>query len=378
MSKKLCILGSTGSIGTQALEVADIQKDIEIMSLCANKNAELMQRQIRKYKPRRAAMMDYEAYKTLKTAAADTSTKILYGMDGFLECAGAMDTETVLVSIVGFTGLLPTIEAINAGKTIALANKETLVAGGSIVMPLAHRKNVNILPVDSEHSAIFQCSHNQHAKIAKILLTASGGPFFGKKNIADMTPKEALKHPNWSMGAKITVDSASMMNKGLEAIEASWLFDVPIDNIQVIIQRQSIIHSMVEYDDYSVIAQLSSPDMKLPISYALNYPERRYCATAPVDFWSLSSLTFDKPDFDTFPCLNLAYGAARTGGTAPAVLNSANEKAVELFLGGSITFGDIPILIKNALNAHTVINNPTLDDLIKADKETRAFVEGMI
>lgn len=369
--KNISILGSTGSIGTQTLEIAEINKDINVVALCANSNVELIEKQIRQFKPQYAAMMDENAAKELAVKVADLPVKVMSGLEGVCACATAPEADTVVTAVVGVIGLVPTIEAINAGKTIALANKETLVAGGSIVMPLAKEKGVKILPVDSEHSAIFQCIANSHVKPSKILLTASGGAFFGKskEEIENAKAEDALKHPNWDMGAKITIDSASLMNKGLEVIEATWLFDMPADDIEVIVQRQSIIHSMVEFEDNSVIAQLSAPDMRLPISYALTYPERKFCKTEKLDFFKLANLTFDRPDTDTFRCLALAYKAARAGGSMPAVMNAANEEAVRLFLKGKIKFGDISRMVEGEMDAHKLIYNPKLDDILAINRE---------
>lgn len=369
--KNISILGSTGSIGTQTLEVAEINKDFNIVALSANKNVSLIETQIRKFNPKYVAMMDENAAAELKTRVADLPVKVMAGIEGVCACATAAEADIVVTAVVGVIGLVPTIEAIKAGKDIALANKETLVAGGSIVMPLAKEKGVKILPVDSEHSAIFQCIANSHVKPSRILLTASGGAFFGKtkEEIENAEAAEALKHPNWDMGAKITVDSATLMNKGLEAIEATWLFDIPADRIEVIVQRQSIIHSMVEFEDNSVIAQLSVPDMRLPISYALTYPERKYCMTEKIDFFALGNITFDKPDTDTFRCLKLAFDAAFKGGSMPAVLNAANEEAVRLFLDGIICFGDIPRIVEKEMKSHKFINNPILDDILNISKE---------
>ncbi len=378
--KNIAILGSTGSIGTQTLEVAEVNDEINVVSLCANKNVDLIEKQIRKFKPKLAAMMDEKAAETLKTKVADTDTVVLSGMEGICECATLNGVDTVVTAMVGVIGLVPTIEAIKAGKDIALANKETLVAGGSIVMPLAKEKNVSILPVDSEHSAIFQCIDKNGAKPSRILLTASGGAFFGrtKEEIENATPADALKHPNWNMGAKVTIDSASLMNKGLEVIEASWLFDMPADNIEVIVQRQSIIHSMVEFVDGSVIAQMSVPDMRLPISYALTYPDRKFCKTERVDFFALKNITFDKPDMEVFRCLGLAYEAAKIGGSMPAVLNAANEEAVKLFMEKRIKFGEISKIIENEMSAHKTIKSPTLDQLIMIGDEVRERVVGKV
>lgn len=375
--KRISILGSTGSIGTQALDVVRLHDDFKITALCANKNTNTIEKQIREFKPKYAAMADERAAADLKTAVADTDTKILCGTDGLCECASLSDTDIVLTAVVGVCGLIPTIEAIKSKKTIALANKETLVAGGDIVMPLAQKNNVAILPVDSEHSAIFQSMQGYKNKIKKILLTASGGPFFGKtkEEIFDVTPLQALNHPTWNMGGKITIDSATMMNKGFEVIEAVHLFDVTPDNIEVVVHRQSIVHSMVEYEDNSVMAQLSNPDMRLPISYAFTYPERHYCNTSEADFFKISSLTFEKPDLDTFECLQLAFNSVRRGGSMPCALNAANEVAVNLFLQNKIRFGEISLIIKDVLNAYNVIDNPTLDDLLETDKYIREATE---
>ncbi|MBR5586977.1 MAG: 1-deoxy-D-xylulose-5-phosphate reductoisomerase [Clostridia bacterium] len=372
--KNISILGSTGSIGTQTLDIAEVNKEFNIVALCANKNVSLIEKQIRQFKPKYAAMMDEKAAEELKIKVADLPVKVMSGIEGVCACATADEVDTVVTAVVGVIGLVPTIEAVKAGKTIALANKETLVAGGSIVMPLAKEKGVKILPVDSEHSAIFQCIANSHVKPSKILLTASGGAFFGKskEEIENAKAEDALKHPNWDMGAKVTIDSASLMNKGLEVIEATWLFDMPADDIEVIVQRQSIIHSMVEFEDNSVIAQLSVPDMRLPISYALTYPERKYCKTEKIDFFKLANLTFDKPDTDTFRCLKLAYNAAKAGGSMPAVMNAANEEAVRLFLKGRIKFGDISRMVESEMDAHKVIDNPKLEDILAINREMSA------
>lgn len=369
--KNISILGSTGSIGTQTLDIAEVNKDFNIVALCANKNVDLIEKQIRQFMPKYAAMMDEKAAKELKIRVADLPVKVMSGIDGVCACATAKEADIVVTAVVGVIGLVPTIEAIKAGKDIALANKETLVAGGSIVMPLAKEKGVSILPVDSEHSAIFQCLANSHVAPSRILLTASGGAFFGKTKaeLENIKPEDALKNPNWDMGAKVTVDSASLMNKGLEVIEASWLFNVSADKIQVIVQRQSIIHSMVEFEDNSVIAQLSVPDMRLPISYALTYPDRKYCKTEKLDFFALKKITFDKPDTDTFRCLKLAYIAAETGGSMPAVLNAVNEEAVRLFLSGRIKFLDISKIIEKEMLSHKVIKNPCLEDILNINSE---------
>ncbi len=371
--KKIAILGSTGSIGTQTLEVIDENGCAEVAALTIRSSVELAEQQIRRYKPEVAAVFLEDKAAELKLKVADTNTKIVSGMDGIIECATLPSVDTVVTAVVGVMGLLPTIEAINHGKNIALANKETLVAGGEIVMPLAKKKDVKILPVDSEHSAIFQSCNGDSSKLKKILLTASGGPFFGKKKeeIYNMRPQQALKHPNWSMGAKVTIDSSTLMNKGLEVIEASRLFGVSGDRIQVVVQPQSIIHSMVQYEDNSVIAQLSAPDMRLPISYALTYPDRKFCRTPEIDFYELGSITFAQPDMDTFPCLGFAFEALEKGGTLPAVMNAADEIAVERFLKEEICYGQISEIIAKVMAKHKNISNPALSDILEADKWAR-------
>ncbi len=378
--KNISILGSTGSIGTQALEVADICGDICIKGLSANNNIELLEKQIRKYKPLKACIMNDDLYSELKNNVADTSTEVLSGMDGLCEIACVSEAESVLTSVVGNIGLLPTVEAINAGKNILLANKETLVTAGSIIMPLAKEKNVKILPVDSEHSAIFQCIQGAgDNKISKILLTASGGPFFGmkKEELRLKKASDALKHPNWSMGAKITIDSSTLMNKGLEVIEACWLFDVSPEDVEVYVHRQSIVHSMIEFKDNSVIAQLGIPDMKLPIVYAINYPDRNVPVSEKLNLFEIGNLTFEKADIETFECLSLAYRAIKEGGTMPAVMNAANEIAVEKFLKGKIGFLDIPEIICKTMNAHEIISDISLSDIQNADTWAREFSMGI-
>ena len=374
--KKISILGSTGSIGTQALEVIDTCNDVSVVGLSANSNMNLLAQQIRKYKPQKACIMNSDYYSGLKSMVADTPTQILTGVEGLCEIASMPECDSVLTSVVGNIGLLPTVEAINAGKDILLANKETLVTSGSIIMPLSKEKGVSILPVDSEHSAIFQCLQgNSHNKLSKILLTASGGPFFGrtKDELTHITKEDALKHPNWSMGAKITIDSATLMNKGLEIIEARWLFDTQVSDIEVYVHRQSIIHSMVQFEDNSVIAQLGIPDMKLPIVYALRYPNRDVAVSEPLDLFKGGTLTFQKPDADTFECLNLAYRAISEGGSMPTVMNAANEIAVSRFLKGDIGFLQIPELIKSTMNAHKNICDITISDVLKADAWAREY-----
>lgn len=367
---KLCILGSTGSIGTQALDVAAMH-NIRVGALAAGNNCSLLEQQCRRFKPQYAYIGE-KHYNSLKTALADTDTRVVTGND-VLDSFGA-DTEcdTVLNALTGIRGLRPTVSALKAGKTLALANKETLVAGGEVVMPLA--KN-GILPVDSEHSAIFQCLQGGKAP-KKLILTASGGPFFGKKRdfLQSVTPAMALKHPNWSMGRKVTIDSATMMNKGLELLEAWHLFGVSPENIEVIIHRESIVHSMVVYPDNAVIAQLGMPDMRLCIQYALTYPERLPSPTEEADFAKIASLSFYAPDGESFPLLPLARKAAGIGGTTPAVMNGANEKAVELFLAGEISFTDISDLVIKTTLEHTTIHNPTIEQIEEADKAARGRV----
>ena len=371
--KKIAILGSTGSIGTQTLEVVRENKDIEVLGLAAGSNVKLLEEQIREFHPKKVAVWTEEKAQELRTMVADLDVEILSGMEGLLEIAVMEETEILVTAIVGMIGIRPTIAAIEAGKDIALANKETLVTAGHIIMPLAKEKNVKILPVDSEHSAIFQSLQgSQHSEIKKILLTASGGPFRGKKqeDLLNIRVEDALKHPNWEMGRKITIDSSTMINKGLEVIEAKWLFDVDIDDVQVVVQPQSVIHSMVEFVDGAVIAQLGTPDMKLPIQYALYYPERRYLPGDRVDFWSIGRLDFEKPDMDTFYGLALAYEAGRVGGTLPTVFNAANELAVSQFLDRQIKYLEIGEIIEDCMKAHKVIANPTVDQILETESWT--------
>lgn len=375
--KKISIIGSTGSIGTQTLEVCDNLKNVQIMGLSANNNVKLAEEQIRKYNPKLFAMVNEESAKALKIAVADTDTKVISGEDCMSEISTMEEIDTVVTSVVGIAGLVPTMNAINAGVNIALANKETLVTAGSIVMDAAKENNVSILPVDSEHSAIFQSIGNEKSdSINRLIITASGGSFYGKKadELENVTVKEALNHPNWSMGQKITIDSATLMNKGLEVIEAHWLFGMDYDNIDVVIHRESIIHSLVEFKDMSVIAQLGLPDMKLPIHYALCYPERISSNVKQLNLWDIGKLTFDKPDYEAFRCLSLAVKAGREGGTMPTVLNGANEVAVELFLNGKIKFNDISRIVESAMNNHKNVLNPNLDDIIYTDKCVREEV----
>ena len=371
--KKIAILGSTGSIGTQTLEVVRENGDIEVLGLSAGSNIELLEAQIREFHPRIAAVWSEEKAEELKRKIADTETKVVSGMDGLLEVSTMNDTEILVTAVVGMIGIRPTIEAIKAGIDIALANTETLVTAGHIIMPLAKEKGVSILPVDSEHSAIFQSLQgNDHGAIHKILLTASGGPFRGKKeeDLMEIKVEDALKHPNWSMGQKITIDSSTMVNKGLEVIEAKWLFGVDVDRVQVVVQPQSIIHSMVEYVDGAIMAELGTPDMKLPIQYALYYPERRYLPGERVDFWSIGKLDFEKPDMDTFYGLKLAYEAGEKGGSLPTVFNAANELAVSKFLHREIKYLEIVEIIEDCMRAHKNIENPTLEQILDTEAAT--------
>lgn len=375
---KLAILGSTGSIGTQALEVVEDLRgtlDIEVTAITGNKNLKRLEEQIRRFRPRFAAVPDAAAAASLRTAVADTDCKILSGEKGLCAAAAESDTDMVLSAIVGFSGLVPTMCAIEAGKDIALANKETLVTAGGIFMDAIRRHKVRLLPVDSEHCAIFQSLQaGQKQELKKILLTASGGPFFGRTadELKSVTAAQALKHPNWSMGAKITVDSATLMNKGLEVLEARWLFDVDIDDIEVVVQRESIIHSMVEFCDHSVIAQMSMPSMKHPIQYAFTYPNRLPSRDAEVSFKDLKNLSFAAPDEETFRCLPLAKQAGKLGGIMPTVLNAANETAVAAFLKGKIGFLQIAEYVEKTMQNTCNQENPTLEDLILVNKEVRA------
>ncbi len=374
MKRNLCILGSTGSIGTQALEVCE-QNGFAVSALCANKNSKLVEEQARRFKVKYAAMYDESAAHDLKIRLKDTDTKVLSGEEGVLSLCELDETDTVLNSVVGIAGLKPTLRAIDCGKDIALANKETLVTGGEIVMKRAEEKGVKILPVDSEHSAIFQCLQGvRKGALRKILLTASGGPFFNKtiKELENVTPEMALKHPNWSMGAKITIDSATLMNKGLEVIEAVHLFGVSADDIEVLVHRQSIVHSAVELCDGAVIAQLGTPDMKLPIQYALTYPERSV-SFERLDLFKAGTLTFQKPDTDTFKCLKICIDAIKAGGLKPVSANGANEEAVTLFLSGKIKFLDIFEIVGLAVDSAVKTDNITVDEIFAADKQARAL-----
>ncbi len=376
--KKIAILGSTGSIGTQTLEIVREQGGLEVVALAAGRNVKLMEEQVREFQPKIACMWDEEAGRLLKAAVADLNTKVVCGMEGLLEIAVMPESEMLVTAIVGMIGIRPTIAAIESGKDIALANKETLVTAGHIIMPLAAKMGVSILPVDSEHSAIFQSLQGQDKEgLDKILLTASGGPFRGKKRdeLVNMTAADALKHPNWSMGRKITIDSASLVNKGLEVIEAKWLFDVSLEQIQVLIQPQSILHSAVQFKDGAVIGQMGVPDMKLPIQYALFYPKRLPMKNNQVDFYELASMTFEKPDMDTFEGLSMAYEASRIGGSMPTVFNAANEKAVALFLDNKIRFLQIYELIRASMENHKVVANPTVEQILMAEQECYDYIK---
>lgn len=379
--KKIAILGSTGSIGTQTLEVVQNNPELEVVALAAGSSVEKMEEQIRKFRPQIAGMWTEEAAADLRSRVADLPVKIVAGMEGLLEIAVLPKVQVLVTAIVGMIGIRPTIAAIEAGKDIALANKETLVTAGHIIMPLAKKHGVSILPVDSEHSAIFQSLNGEPAdKIAKIWLTASGGPFRGRTRgeLAHIQVEDALKHPNWTMGRKITIDSSTLVNKGLEVIEAKWLFGVDLDRIQVVVHPQSVIHSMVEYVDGAIMAQLGTPDMRLPIQYALFYPDRRPMDGKRLDFFELGQMTFEKPDTDTFVGLKLAYQAATAGGSMPTVYNAANEKAVQLFLNRRISYLKIPELIAGAMEQHRVIGNPCVDEILQTEKSVYEYIEGKV
>ena len=378
MEKNISILGSTGSIGTQSLVVCRMH-GYGVKCLTANSNVDLMEQQVREFRPDIVCMMNEDSAKALKTKIADTATKVVFGMDGLIECAVYDKADTVLNSVVGMIGLQPTLEAIRARKTIALANKETLVAGGHLVTNLAGEYGVSILPVDSEHSAIFQAMQGSPSKsaIKKIILTASGGPFFGKTldELENVTAADALKHPNWDMGAKITIDSATMMNKGLEFIEAKWLFDMPNEDIEIVVHRESVVHSAIVYQDNSMIAQLGVPDMRIPIQYALTYPQREPSPVAPLSLADYGKLTFFEPDYDTFKCINVCKKAIEMGGLHPGVANGANEESVRLFLEGKIKFTDIAYLNEEAMLKAPEKKDFTLADVLEIDKSAREFVK---
>ena len=372
--KKIAILGSTGSIGTQTLEIVrDNRSDLEVVALAAGSNVELMEKQVREFRPKLVSLQSEEACRDLADRLKDMQVTIVPGMEGLIQIAEMEESDVLVTAIVGMIGIRPTIAAIKKGKDIALANKETLVTAGHIIMPLAAQMGVSILPVDSEHSAIFQSMQGEKKEqVSKLLITASGGPFRGRtrEQLADIRVEDALKHPNWSMGHKITIDSATLVNKGLEVMEAKWLFDVELDQIQVVVHPQSIIHSMVEYVDGGIIAQLGTPDMKLPIQYALFYPDRRPMKGNRVDFYELGSITFERPDMETFTGLKLALRAARTGGSLPTVFNAANEKAVSLFLNRKIKFLEIPELIEMCMDEHKVVDNPNVEEILAAEAES--------
>lgn len=376
--KKIAILGSTGSIGTQTLEIVRANPELSVVALAAGSSVEKLEAQVREFHPLVVGMWSEEAARELKARIADLPVKVVSGMEGLLEIAVLPQSEVLVTAIVGMIGIRPTIAAIEAGKAIALANKETLVTAGHIIMPLAKKCKVPILPVDSEHSAIFQSLNGEPKdRISKILLTASGGPFRGRTRaeLQNIQVEDALRHPNWSMGRKITIDSSTLVNKGLEVMEAKWLFDVELDQIQVVVHPQSIIHSMVEYVDGAIIAQLGVPDMKLPIQYALFYPDRRPMADNRVDFFKLGQVTFEEPDTETFRGLKLAYRAMKTGGSMPTVYNAANEKAVGLFLNRRIGYLQIPELIEASMNQHRVVENPDVEEILAAEQQVYEFID---
>ncbi len=376
--KKIAILGSTGSIGTQTLEIVRENKDIEVVGLAAGNNIKCLEEQIREFRPKIVAVWAEEKAKELREFVQDLDVKIVCGMDGLIEVSVIPEIEILVTAIVGMIGIRPTIAAIKAKKNIALANKETLVTAGHIIMPLAKEYGVSILPVDSEHSAIFQSLQGgQEKALHKILLTASGGPFRGKKKeeLRNIQVEDALKHPNWAMGKKITIDSSTMVNKGLEVIEAKWLFGVTVDQIQVVVQPKSIIHSMVEYIDGAVIAQLGTPDMKLPIQYALYYPERRYLPGERLDFRKLTEITFEEPDMETFYGLRLAFEAGRIGGSLPTVFNAANELAVSKFLERKIRYLEIPEIIETCMKEHRNILHPSVEEILETEQSVYEQIE---
>lgn len=375
---KIAILGSTGSIGTQTLDIVRKNKDLEVVGIAAGSNIAMLEEQIREFHPKLAAVGDEKKAEELSVRVKDTNCKVVGGMDGLLELAAMKESQILVTAIVGMIGIRPTIEGMKAGKDIALANKETLVTAGHLIMPLAKECGVKILPVDSEHSAIFQAlKGEEHKSIDKLLITASGGPFRGKKtkDLEHIQVEDALKHPNWAMGQKITIDSATLVNKGLEVMEAKWLFGMDLNQIQVVVQPQSVIHSMVQFTDGSIIAQLGTPDMRLPIQYAIYGGTRRYLDGERLDFAKLSSITFENPDMETFKGLSLAMEAARAGGSMPTVFNAANEKAVALFLQRKIRFLDIYTIIEDAMERHEVVSNPTVEEILKIEQEIYKRIE---
>ena len=376
--KKIAILGSTGSIGTQTLDVVRANGDIEVLGISAGRNVKMLEEQAREFHPQLIAVWDENAAKDLAVRLSDMDVKIVSGMEGLLELARMPQTDILVTAVVGMIGIRPTMEGIKAGKDIALANKETLVTAGHLIIPMAKEHGVQILPVDSEHSAIFQALHGEkRAQVEKLLITASGGPFRGRKReeLEHVTLADTLKHPNWVMGQKITVDSATLVNKGLEVMEARWLFDVDLDHIQVVVQPQSIIHSMVEFEDGAVMAQLGTPDMRLPIQYALCYPDRRFLKGDRLDFHMLKQITFEEPDRKTFKGLPMAVEAARAGGSMPTVFNAANELAVRKFLQKKISFLDIYEIIGQSMSRHTAVKDPDLDQILEIEKETYRWIE---
>ncbi|UEL48345.1 1-deoxy-D-xylulose-5-phosphate reductoisomerase [Terrisporobacter hibernicus] len=381
--KRITILGSTGSIGTQTLDVVRKNKDkFEVVAISANSSVDLLLKQILEFNPKYVAVYNEESANKLKNMIPNNiDIEVLSSMEGLVKICQLKEVDIVLTAVVGMIGLVPTMAAIKAKKTIALANKETLVTAGEIVMEEAKKNNVDILPVDSEHSAIFQCLNGERKKdVEKIILTASGGPFRGKskEELINVTKNQALKHPNWDMGRKISIDSSTLMNKGLEVIEAKWLFDVDVEDIDIVVHPQSIIHSMVSFKDSSVMAQLGCPDMRLPIEYALTYPGRSETDFERLDLAKIATLTFEKPDMETFPCLQLAFKVLKLGGTYPTVLNAANEVLVNEFLDDKIGFYDIPYYIERSLEQHNNRSNPTLEDILEVDKETRKFLSNLL
>lgn len=376
--KNIAIIGSTGSIGTQTLEVVRANDDLRVVALAAGNNVDLLEKQIREFKPVYACMASEEKAKELRERLSDISVKILCGMEGLLEIAVIPEVEILVTAIMGMIGIRPTIAAIEAGKDIALANKETLVTAGHIIMPLAKEKKVRILPVDSEHSAIFQSMQGvKKEEVSKLLITASGGPFRGKKReeLENIQVEDALKHPNWAMGRKITIDSSTLVNKGLEVMEAKWLFGMELEQIEVVVHPQSVIHSMVEYKDGAIIAQLGTPDMKLPIQYALYYPDRKFLAGERLDFAKLGTMTFEKPDMETFRGLALALEASKKGGSMPTVYNAANELAVAKFLDRKIKYLEIVEIIEACMREHKIIENPSVDEILEVEKSVYEMIE---
>ena len=377
-SKEIVILGSTGSIGTQTLEVIRSNEDMNVRAIAAGSNVDLLESQVREFNPEMVCVFDEEKALELKKRISNVKTEVVSGMEGLIECATLDSADIVVAAVVGMIGIRPVIEAIKAGKDIAFANKETLVTAGHIIMPMVKKYGVKMLPVDSEHAAIFQCLNGENSgEVDSLLLTASGGPFRGmtRDMLEDIQVEDALKHPNWSMGRKITIDSSTMVNKGLEVIEAKWLFDVSFDQIKVIIQPQSVIHSMVQFKDGAVMAQLGTPDMKLPIQYALCYPERRYLEGERLDFYKLSDITFEKPDMETFKGLKLAYEAGKEGGSMPTVLNAANEKAVALFLDRKIKYLQIADIIEECMMKHSKIDNPSLEEILEIEQRVYNYID---